>query len=162
MRLIPDLIVLDPSDTQSLYDLTIQAYATGHSTYTRLRRKGGSLRYKPGEVKLGKGSVLAEGSDLAIVACDQVIVDEAVKAVEILKGKGIKATLIDFTQSSRSTQSFWTRFPRRPATCLSVRTPATPEASERRSQPILPQHILLRWTLSASESVSARSESLIT
>ena len=95
MRLIPDLIVLDPSDTQSLYDLTIQAYATGHSTYTSLRRKGGSLRYKPGEVKLGKGSVLAEGSDLAIVACDQVIVDEAVKAVEILAKKGIKAILVD-------------------------------------------------------------------
>ena len=49
----------------------------------------------PGQVKLGKGNVLAEGSDLAIVACDQVIVDEAVKAVEILASKGIKATLVD-------------------------------------------------------------------
>ena len=95
MRLIPDLIVLDPSDNQSIYDLTIQAYETGKCTYTRLRRKGGSHRYAPGQVKLGKGNVLAEGSDLAIVACDQVIVDEAVKAVEILASKGIKATLVD-------------------------------------------------------------------
>ena len=95
MRLIPDLIVLDPSDNQSIYDLTIQAFESGHSSYTRLRRKGGSNRYAPGQVKLGKGNVLAEGQDLAIVACDQVIVDEAVKAVDLLKQKGIKATLVD-------------------------------------------------------------------
>ena len=95
MRLIPDLIVLDPSDNQSIYDLTIQAYETGKCSYTRLRRKGGSHRYAPGQVKLGKGNVLAEGGDLAIVACDQVIVDEAVKAVEILASKGIRATLVD-------------------------------------------------------------------
>ena len=95
MRLIPDLIVLDPSDNQSIYDLTIQAYGTGKCSYTRLRRKGGSHRYAPGQVKLGKGNVLAEGSDLAIVACDQVIVDEAVKAVEILASRGIHATLVD-------------------------------------------------------------------
>ena len=95
MRLIPDLIVIDPSDTQSCYDLTRQAYESGHSSYIRLRRKGGTHRYQPGQVKLGKGNVLAEGKDVAIVATDEVIVNEAVKAVEILKGKGISATLVD-------------------------------------------------------------------
>lgn len=95
MRLIPDLIVLDPSDTQSLYDLTIQAFESGHSSYTRLRRKGGTHRYAPGQVKLGKGNVLADGKDLAIVATDEVIVNEAVKAVDLLKQKGISATLVD-------------------------------------------------------------------
>ena len=95
MRLIPELIVIDPSDLQSCYDLTVQAFETGKSTYTRIRRKGGTHRYAPGQVKLGKGSILAEGSDLAIVASDEVIVNEAVSAVEILKGKGIKATLVD-------------------------------------------------------------------
>ena len=62
MRLIPDLIVLDPSDTQSCYDLTIQAFESGHSSYTRLRRKGGNHRYAPGQVKLGKGNILAEAT----------------------------------------------------------------------------------------------------
>ena len=97
MRLIPDLIIIDPSDTQSLYDLTIQAYATGKCTYTRTRRKGGTHRYAPGQVKLGKGNILADGKDLAIVATDEVIVNEAVKAVEMLAQKGIKATLVDIT-----------------------------------------------------------------
>jgi len=95
MRLIPDLIVLDPSDAQSCYDLTIQAYESGHSSYTRLRRKGVTHRYAPGQVKLGKGNILAEGKDLAIIASDEVIVNEAEKAVALLKTKGISATLVD-------------------------------------------------------------------
>lgn len=95
MRLIPELIVLDPSDIQSCYDLTLQAFESGKCSYTRLRRKGGTHRYAAGQVKLGKGNVLAEGSDLAIVATDEVIVNEAVKAVDLLAKKGIKATLVD-------------------------------------------------------------------
>ena len=95
MRLIPELIVLDPSDIQSCYDLTVQAFESGKSSYTRIRRKGGTHRYAQGQVKLGKGNILAEGSDLAIVATDEVIVNEAVKAVDLLAKKGIKATLVD-------------------------------------------------------------------
>ena len=95
MRLIPELIVLDPSDIQSCYDLTLQAFESGKCSYTRIRRKGGTHRYAPGQVKLGKGNVLAEGSDLAIVATDEVIVNEAVKATDLLSKKGIKATLVD-------------------------------------------------------------------
>ena len=95
MRLIPELIVLDPSDIQSCYDLTVQAFESGKCSYTRIRRKGGTHRYAPGQVKLGKGNVLAEGSDLAIVATDEVIVNEAVKATDLLSKKGIKATLVD-------------------------------------------------------------------
>lgn len=95
MRLIPELIVLDPSDTQSCYELTLQAFETGHCSYTRLRRKGATHRYAPGQVKLGKANVLAEGQDLAIVATSEVIVNEAEKAVDMLAKKGIKATLID-------------------------------------------------------------------
>ncbi len=95
MRLIPDLIVLDPTDAQSCYDLTVQAYESGHSSYTRLRRKGVTHRYAPGQVKLGKGNILAEGKDLAIIASDEVIVNEAEKAVALLKEKGICATLVD-------------------------------------------------------------------
>ena len=95
MRLIPDLIVLDPSDAQSCYDLTVQAYESGCSSYTRIRRKGVTHRYAPGQVKLGKGNILSEGKDLAIIASDEVIVNEAEKAVALLKEKGISATLVD-------------------------------------------------------------------
>lgn len=96
MRLIPDLIILDPSDAQSCYELVRQAWESGKSSYIRLRRKGVTHRYPVGtKIELGKGIVLSEGKDLAIVATDEVIVNEAVKAVEILKEKGISATLVD-------------------------------------------------------------------
>lgn len=95
MRQIPDLVVIDPSDGQSCYDLTMQAYESGHSVYIRLRRKGISFRYQPGDVKLGKANILSEGKDLAIIASGETLVGEAEKAVATLKEKGINATLVD-------------------------------------------------------------------
>ncbi len=96
MRLIPDLIVLDPSDTQSCYELVRQAYESGHSSYTRIRRKGATHRYPVGtKIELGKGIVLKEGSDLTIVATGETLVGEAEKAWDLLKAKGISARLID-------------------------------------------------------------------
>ena len=96
MRLIPDLIVLDPSDTQSCYELVRQAYESGHSSYTRIRRKGATHRYPVGtKIELGKGIVLKEGSDLTIVATGETLVGEAEKAWDLLADKGISARLID-------------------------------------------------------------------
>lgn len=96
MRQIPDLIIYEPSDAQSSYELTIQAYESGKSSYVRLRRKGASHRYSVGDkIELGKGIVLSEGKDLAIIATGEVMVEESEKAVKLLKEKGISATLID-------------------------------------------------------------------
>lgn len=96
MRQIPDLIVLDPSDAQSCYELIRQAYESGHSSYLRVARRGVTHRYPVGtKIELGKGIVLSEGSDVGIIATGEVMVTEAQKAIEILAGKGIKATLVD-------------------------------------------------------------------
>ena len=96
MRQIPDLIIIDPSDGQSCYELIRQAYESGHSSYIRVGRRGITHRYPVGtKIQLGKGIVLTEGDDLAIIAEGETLVNEAVKAVEILKEKGIKATLVD-------------------------------------------------------------------
>lgn len=96
MRQIPDLIIIDPSDGQSCYELIRQAYESGHSSYIRVGRRGITHRYPVGtKIQLGKGIVLNEGDDLAIIAEGETLVNEAVKAVEILKEKGIKATLVD-------------------------------------------------------------------
>lgn len=96
MRQIPDLVIIDPSDAQSCYELTRQAYDSGHSVYMRLRRKGITHRYQVGkEITLGKGIVLSEGDDLAIIATGELMVGEAEKALDILKEKGISATLVD-------------------------------------------------------------------
>ena len=96
MRQIPDLIIIDPSDAQSCYELIRQAYESGHSSYIRVARRGVTHRYPVGtEIKLGKGLVLSQGKDLAIIAEGETMVNEAVKAVDILKAKGIEATLVD-------------------------------------------------------------------
>lgn len=96
MREIPDMIILEPSDGQSCYELALQAYESGKSSYTRIGRKSITHRYPVGtKIELGKGIVLSEGSDVAIVATGEVMVNEATKAVELLAQKGIKATLVD-------------------------------------------------------------------
>ncbi len=96
MREVPGIYVIEPSDAQSLYELTRQAYATGKSSYTRVPRKGATHRYPVGtKFELGKGIVLHEGSDLAIVATGEVMVNAATKAVETLEASGVHPMLID-------------------------------------------------------------------
>jgi len=96
MRQIPDLIILDPSDAQSCYELIRQAYESGHSSYIRAGRRGVTHRYPVGtRIELGKGIELASGKDVAIIAEGETMVNEAVKALDILKAKGIDATLVD-------------------------------------------------------------------
>lgn len=96
MRQIPDLIILDPSDAQSCYDLIIQAYESGHSSYIRFPRSGVTHRYNSDyPVCLGKGIILHEGKDISIIAEGELMVNEAEKAVSALKEKGINAELID-------------------------------------------------------------------
>lgn len=96
MRQIPDLIVYEPSDAQSCYELIQQVYASGKSSYLRVPRSGATHRYAAGtKIELGKGIVLAEGTDLAIIATGEVMVNNSAKALDILKEKGISATLVD-------------------------------------------------------------------
>ena len=96
MRQIPNFVIIEPSDAQSLYDLTWQAYKSGQNAYIRTPRKGINFRYSlQDEITLGKGIELRNGKDVAIVATGIVMVDEALKASEILKEKGIDATVVD-------------------------------------------------------------------
>lgn len=96
MRQIPDFVIIEPSDAQSLYDLTWQVYESGKNAYIRTPRKGINFRYSSGDViTLGKGIELASGNDIAIIATGIVMVDAAMEAAEILKDSGIAATVID-------------------------------------------------------------------
>ncbi len=96
MRQVPGIYVVEPSDSQSCYELTMQIYDSGKSSYTRIPRKGVTHRYAPGtKIELGKGIVLQEGSDVAIVATGEFMVNTAVQAVAKLKEQGINAMLID-------------------------------------------------------------------
>lgn len=96
MRQIPGMVIVEPSDAQSLYDLTLQVYANGHSSYIRTPRKGICFRYSPEDkIELGKGIELADGKDVAIIATGALMVDVAVEAEKMLATDGIKATVVD-------------------------------------------------------------------
>lgn len=96
MRQIPSMVIVEPSDAQSLYELTLQVYANGHSSYIRTPRKGICFRYSPEDkIELGKGIELADGKDVAIIATGALMVDAAVEAEKMLAADGIKATVVD-------------------------------------------------------------------
>ena len=95
-RQIPGFVIVEPSDAQSLYDLTWQVYKSGQNAYIRTPRKGINFRYNlEDEITLGKGIELLDGKDVAIIATGIVMVDEAMKAASLLKEKGIEATVVD-------------------------------------------------------------------
>lgn len=95
-RQIPGFVIIEPSDAQSLYTLTQQAYFSGASAYIRTARKGINFRYSQSdEIVLGKGVELSDGGDVALIATGVLMVNAALEAKEILEKKGIKATVID-------------------------------------------------------------------
>ncbi|MBQ0071165.1 MAG: 1-deoxy-D-xylulose-5-phosphate synthase [Spirochaetales bacterium] len=96
MRQIPDMVIIEPSDGQSLYDLTWQVYKSGKAAYIRTPRKGINFRYGMDQkIELGKGIELADGKDVAIIATGALMVDCAMEAKELLAQKGIQATVVD-------------------------------------------------------------------
>ena len=96
MRIIPNLVVCEPSDPISLAALVRAQAAYYGSTYMRLHRKPVAPLYEAGTTfELGKGKLLAEGTDVLIVALGAVMVPEALKAAQLLKAQGISAGVID-------------------------------------------------------------------
>lgn len=96
MRAVPGLTIIEPCDRRSLESLLEQSAYHEGSVYIRLHRKGGLSLYDEKEkFEIGKGNVVKDGTDLTIIAAGLVLMEEAVKAVDILESKGISAALID-------------------------------------------------------------------
>ena len=95
-RTLPNVVVLHPCDDVSTRVLTNQLVDLGKPSYTRTARNKTPVFYdgREDEIEIGKGIILAEGSDVAIIACG-VMVSEAMKAADELSKKGIEATVID-------------------------------------------------------------------
>ncbi len=95
-RVIPDLIVFEPSDPISLKKLLVKSAYHKGCTYMRLHRKAVDKVYSEDEdFEFGRSKVLVDGSDAAIFALGVVCVGEALKAAEILAKEGIKIAVID-------------------------------------------------------------------
>lgn len=96
MRALPGMTVVCPADSASTEALVEEILNYPGPVYMRLGRYAVPQFYTKGEQKfeLGKGIVLAEGSDITIVATG-IMVAAAMEARELLSAEGISAAVID-------------------------------------------------------------------
>lgn len=95
MRMIPNAIVVEPSDCVMMQKLVPQIAEHYGTVYLRMPRKEVvSIYEEDSEFTLGKGAVLREGTDVTIIACGMEVC-EALWAADILAQEGISACVVD-------------------------------------------------------------------
>lgn len=96
MKLIPNLIVVEPSDPISCSQLVKQIAEHYGSVYLRLQRRKSEEIYKENDTfTLGKGKVVQDGNDITLIASGYIMVSEAIKAAKILEEQNISTAVID-------------------------------------------------------------------
>ena len=96
-RTIPNMTVMHPCDDLSAEELTLQLLNHDKPSYTRTARNKVPRVYSEDNVsniKIGKGNIIEEGNDVAIIACG-VMVNEAKIAAKKLSENGINACVVD-------------------------------------------------------------------
>ena len=96
MRAIPGMVVMNPSDNVEAKAAVKAAYEHDGPVYIRFGRLAVPVFHDEETFKfqIGKGDVMREGSDVAIIATG-LMVNEAVKAAETLAAEGIDAMVIN-------------------------------------------------------------------
>ncbi|WP_305150860.1 transketolase family protein [uncultured Dubosiella sp.] len=95
MRAIPGMVVLCPCDDQETRACIEAAYAYEGPVYVRLGRLPVDAVYANSvPFKIGKGNIVQEGKDVALIACGMEV-QEAVKAAQILAVQGIRARVVN-------------------------------------------------------------------
>lgn len=93
MRVIPNMTVLVPCDEQSMYSAVKAAYNHPGPVYLRAGRGASETVYENAvDFTIGKGRVVADGTDLTIIAIGDMVA-EAIKAKEMLSD--ISVAVID-------------------------------------------------------------------
>ena len=96
-RTIPKMTVIHPCDDLSAEELTVQLLDISGPSYMRTARNKVPRMYDDQSklsLKIGVGSILEEGGDVAIIACG-VMVELARKASSILANEGVDCTVVD-------------------------------------------------------------------
>ncbi len=95
MRSIPGMTVICPADGVEAEAAVKAAYEYQGPVYLRFGRLAVPVFHEEGmKFEIGKGEILRDGSDVAIIA-NGLLVYEAIKAGEILKEMGINAMIIN-------------------------------------------------------------------
>jgi 1-deoxy-D-xylulose-5-phosphate synthase len=97
LMLIPNLIIAAPKDENELQHLLYTAVRTNHPMAIRYPRGSGlgvELDSKLHRIPIGKGEVLREGDDVAILAIGTMVAP-ALEAADRLAEQGIEATVVN-------------------------------------------------------------------
>ena len=97
MRSIPGMVVICPADGVEAEAATKAAYAYNGPVYLRMGRLAVPVFHEEGfEFTIGKGEIMREGTDVAIIA-NGLMVYEAIQAGERLAEMGINARIINMS-----------------------------------------------------------------
>jgi len=97
MRSIPGMVVICPADGVEAEAATKAAYAHQGPVYLRMGRLAVPVFHEEGfEFQIGKGEVMRDGDDIAIIA-NGLMVYEAIQAGERLAEMGINARIINMS-----------------------------------------------------------------
>jgi transketolase len=95
MRVLPNMHVLVPADANQTRAAVLTSVNTAGPVYIRFGRNPVPQIYPvDASVKIGRGHLLEDGSDITLVACG-AMVSMALTAREILSKRGISAGVID-------------------------------------------------------------------
>ncbi len=95
MRAIPGMTVICPADDVEARAAVRAAYEHQGPVYLRFGRLAVPVFHEEGYTfKIGKGEIVADGSDVAIIA-NGLMVYEAIEAAQALKAEGISACVVN-------------------------------------------------------------------
>lgn len=97
LRHLPELVLMAPKDENELQHMIKTAVYAGRPAALRYPRGAGAgvaMDPEPATLEIGRGEILADGDDLAIVAIG-VTVQPALQAAKLLKERGIAASVIN-------------------------------------------------------------------
>jgi transketolase len=96
MRTIPNLTVIAPADANETKQVIKEVVLNHHGpVYVRLSRYDTpSITGENEKFTIGKGRIICEGTDITIISTG-IMLNNALKAVKLLKVKGIKAALLN-------------------------------------------------------------------
>ena len=95
MRNIPEMTIIEPTDAVMMSDITRKIASMYGVFYVRSARKNVVKVYGEGSTfDIGKAAFLRDGKDVTIIAAG-LLVDEALKAAELLAQQGISARVLN-------------------------------------------------------------------
>ncbi len=94
LRALPNLRVITPSEPWEAQDLLEEDLSMPGPSYFRIDKSSGGIARRPGErSQIGKARQLVDGDDVAIITVGGICA-EAIQASEILRERGISASVI--------------------------------------------------------------------